>query len=110
MPESAETEAAVQPMEQSSLESVITPAQPGAFVQVSTQTNVYTDIDSSGMDADSLWAGCFTQDATVQVEETLQDALGRWWYRVRYLYGDDFADGTLKWTEQGTLWVLAQET
>lgn len=86
------------------------PAQPGAFVQVSTQTNVYTGIDSSGMDADSLWAGCFTQDATVQVEETLQDALGRWWYRVRYLFGDDFADGTLKWTEQGTLWVLAQET
>ena len=110
VPESAETEAAVQPMEQSSLESVITPAQPGVFVQVSTQTNAYTDIDSSGMDADSLWAGCFTQDATVQVEETLQDALGRWWYRVRYLYGDDFADGTLKWTEQGTLWVLAQET
>lgn len=110
VPESAETEAAVQPMEQLSLESVITPAQPGAFVQVSTQTNVYTDIDSSGMDADSLWAGCFTQDATVQVEETLQDALGRWWYRVRYLYGDDFADGTLKWTEQGTLWVLEQET
>ena len=110
VPESAETEAAVQPMEQSSSESVITPAQPGAFVQVSTQTNVYTDIDSSGMDADSLWAGCFTQDATVQVEETLQDALDRWWYRVRYLYGDDFADGTLKWTEQGTLWVLAQET
>ena len=46
----------------------------------------------------------------MQVEETLQDALGRWWYRVRYLFGDDFADGTLKWTEQGTLWVLAQET
>ncbi len=92
-------------------EAAETPSvQPGAFVQVSTQTNVYTDIDSSGMDADSLWAGCFTQDATVQVEETLQDALGRWWYRVRYLYGDDFADGTLKWTEQGTLWVLALET
>lgn len=92
-------------------EAAETPSvQPGAFVQVSTQTNVYTGIDSSGMDADSLWAGCFTQDATVQVEETLQDALGRWWYRVRYLYGDDFDDGTLKWTEQGTLWVLAQET
>ena len=92
-------------------EAAETPSvQPGAFVQVSTQTNVYTDIDWSGMDADSLWAGCFTQDATVQIEETLQDALGRWWYRVRYLYGDDFADGTLKWTEQGTLWVLAQET
>lgn len=60
-------------------EAAETPSvQPGAFVQVSTQTNVYTGIDSSGMDADSLWAGCFTQDATVQVEETLQDALGRW--------------------------------
>lgn len=92
-------------------EAAETPSvQPGAFVQVSTQTNVYTGIDWSGMDADSLWAGCFTQDATVQVEETLQDALGRWWYRVRYLFGDDFDDGTLKWTEQGTLWVLAQET
>ena len=92
-------------------EAAETPSvQAGAFVQVSTQTNVYTDIDSSGMDADRLWAGCFTQDATVQAEETLQDALGRWWDRVRYLYGDDFADGTLKWTEQGTLWVLAQET
>ena len=99
VPPSAEPEAAETPS-----------VQPGAFVQVSTQTNVYTGIDWSGMDADSLWAGCFTQDATVQVEETLQDALGRWWYRVRYLYGDDFADGTLKWTEQGTLWVLEQET
>ena len=88
------------------------PAQPGAFVQVSTQTNVFSDVDTSFPENDSgdLWLGYFTRDATVQVEETLQDALGRWWYRVRYLYGDDFADGTLKWTEQGTLWVLAQET
>ena len=112
VPESAETEAAVQPMEQSSSESVITPAQPGAFVQVSTQTNVFSDVDTSFPENDSgdLWLGYFTRDATVQVEETLQDALGRWWYRVRYLFGDDFADGTLKWTEQGTLWVLEQET
>ena len=88
------------------------PAQPGAFVQVSTQTNVFSDVDTSFPENDSgdLWLGYFTRDATVQVEETLQDALGRWWYRVRYLFGDDFADGTLKWTEQGTLWVLEQET
>ena len=88
------------------------PAQPGAFVQVSTQTNVFSDVDTSFPENDSgdLWLGYFTRDATVQIEETLQDALGRWWYRVRYLYGDDFADGTLKWTEEGTLWVLAQET
>lgn len=88
------------------------PAQPGAFVQVSTQTNVFSDVDTSFPENDSgdLWLGYFTRDATVQVEETLQDALGRWWYRVRYLFGDNFDDGTLKWTEQGTLWVLAQET
>lgn len=94
-------------------EAAETPSvQPGAFVQVSTQTNVFSDVDTSFPENDSgdLWLGYFTRDATVQIEETLQDALGRWWYRVRYLYGDDFADGTLKWTEQGTLWVLAQET
>ena len=56
------------------------PAQPGAFVQVSTQTNVFSDVDTSFPENDSgdLWLGYFTRDATVQVEETLQDALGRW--------------------------------
>lgn len=29
---------------------------------------------------------------------------------MRYLYGDDFADGTLKWADTATVYVLASET
>ena len=87
------------------------PAEPGAFAQVTTQTNAFTDVDKSFAQDNTgeLWAGYFTRDAIVQVEEVLQDGQGRWWYRVRYLYGDDFADGTLKWTAYGTACVLAAE-
>ena len=87
------------------------PAEPGAFAQVTTQTNAFTDVDESFAQGytGELWAGYFTRDAIVQVEEVLQDGQGRWWYRVRYLYGDDFADGTLKWTAYGTACVLAAE-
>ena len=87
------------------------PAEPGAFAQVTTQTNAFTDVDESFAQGNTgeLWAGYFTRDAIVQVEEVLQDGQGRWWYRVRYLYGDDFADGTLKWTAYGTACVLAAE-
>ncbi len=87
------------------------PAEPGAFAQVTTQTNAFTDVDESFAQGNTgeLWAGYFTRDAVVQVEEVLQDGQRRWWYRVRYLYGDDFADGTLKWTAYGTACVLAAE-
>lgn len=44
------------------------------------------------------------------MESVAQDSLGRYWYAVRYLYGDDFADGTLKWTDANTVYVLASET
>ena len=46
----------------------------------------------------------------VQVDAVAQDAESRAWYRVRYLYGDDYADGTLKWTAEGLAYVLAEET
>lgn len=39
-----------------------------------------------------------------------QDAESRVWYRVHYLYRDDYADGTLKWTAEGLVHVLAEET
>ena len=29
---------------------------------------------------------------------------------MRYLYGDDYANGTLKWTAEGLVYVLAEET
>ncbi len=84
------------------------PAQAGDFIAVTTQTGAYEAVDEDGYG--DWFAGCFTRDASVQVEAVEQDGIGRWWYKVRYLYGDDFTDGTLKWTETGSLYVLASET
>ncbi len=50
------------------------------------------------------------REATVQLEAIEQDTQGRTWYKVRYLYGDDFADGRLKWTDTDVIYVLAAET
>lgn len=87
-------------------------AQAGDFVGVTTHTRVYPSIDETASDDydGDLFLGVFVNDASVQVETVEQDSLGRYWYRVRYLYGDDFADGTLKWTDYDTLNVLASET
>ena len=87
-------------------------AQAGDLIAVTTRTRVYPSIDetsSNDYDGD-LSLGVFVNDASVQVETVEQDSLGRYWYRVRYMYGDDFADGTLKWTDYDTLYVLASET
>ncbi len=95
----------------------VPPAEPpstqaGDFVAVTTRTRVYPSIDetaSDDYDGDSF-LGVFVNDASVHVETIEQDSLGRYWYRVRYMYGDDFADGTLKWTDYDTLYVLVAET
>ena len=44
------------------------------------------------------------------MDAVAQDAESRAWYRVRYLYGDDYANRTLKWTAEGLVYVLAEET
>ncbi len=87
-------------------------AQAGDFVAVTTHTRVYPSIDETAADDydGDLFLGVFVNDASVQVETIEQDSLGRYWYRVRYMYGDDFADGTLKWTDYDTIYVLASET
>jgi len=86
------------------------PAQIGDFRMVTTQTRAYESIDESEDGYGEGFAGFFTRDASVQVEAVERDGIGRWWYRVGYLYGDTFADGTLKWTESASLYVLADET
>ena len=83
------------------------PAQAGDFVSVTTSTRVFLGVDDT-MEALSL--GVFVRDAVVQVDAVAQDAESRAWYRVRYLYGDDYANGTLKWTAEGLVYVLAEET
>ncbi len=80
-------------------------AQVGDFIAVSPQTRVFM-----GMDDGEQCVGVFVRDASVQIEAVEQDSLERHWYKVRYLYGDDFADGTLKWTEYDSVYVLAAET
>lgn len=87
-------------------------AKAGDYVAVTTNTRAFLGIDDIASDdyAGDLSLGVFVNDAVVQVSSIEQDSHGRYWFRVRYLYGDDFADGTLKWTEEGTLYVLASET
>ena len=46
----------------------------------------------------------------VQIAAIEQDEQGRAWYHVRYMFGDTYTDGSLKWTGYGFTWVLAQET
>ena len=83
------------------------PAQAGDFVSVTTSTRVFLGVDDT---LGALALGVFVKDAVVQVDVVEQDAEGYVWYRVRYLYGDDYADGTLKWTAEGLVYVLAEET
>ena len=83
------------------------PAQAGDFVSVTTSTRVFLGVDDT---LGALALGVFVKDAVVQVDVVEQDIVGRSWYRVRYLYGDDYANGTLKWTAEGLVYVLAEET
>ena len=81
--------------------------QLGDFVAVTSDTRVFSAVDETEEDA---YLGVFVCDAIVQVDAIEQDSQGRSWYEVCYIYGDDYADGTMKWTEYGTAYVLAGET
>ncbi len=86
--------------------------QVGDFVMVTMRTRAFLGADETASEdyPGDLTLGVFICDAVVQVESIEQDAHGRDWYRVRYLYGDDFADGRLKWTDTSVIYVLAAET
>ena len=89
------------------------PHQAGDFVQVTKDTWVFTDMDKTEEDSrikSDLFVGVFVRDAVVQIKEVLRDDNGDYWYKVQYLYGDVFKDGSLKWTAYGTVFVLAKET
>lgn len=85
---------------------------PGDYVSVTTDTRVLEYVNEYGIEdyyCDG-YLGQFVNDATVQVLSITTDELGNGWYEVRFLYGDDFADGTMKWTDYATCWVMAAET
>lgn len=103
------------PFERPSEEQPATEATPfdaGDFVLVTTDTRVFLGVDDSAADdyEGDLSLGVFVNDATVQIEAVEQDSLGRTWYKVCFMYGDTYADGTLKWTEYDSIYVLAAET
>ena len=81
--------------------------QTGDYAAVTTETRVYLSIDETMTEDDNGddWQGVFTRDAVVYVESVQQDALGRDWCEVRYLFGADDADGKLIWTDTDTLQV-----
>ncbi len=84
----------------------------GTFLFVTTKTMVFSDMDDTLRDDANgdLYMGVFVKDAVVQVDAVRVDSTGRLWYQVAFLYGDDFADGTMKWTEIGLAYVLPEET
>ena len=86
--------------------------KPGDYVSVTTKTRVFTGIDLQAAETyySGKYNGNFVKDATVQILSVETDEDNETWYQVRYLYGDDFADGRMKWTDYSTAWVLASET
>ena len=93
-------------------ESELPPVQEGDFVWVTPNTRVYLDIDETAGDEDDgeLYDGNFVNEANVYVEQVRQDAQGRTWLLVRYLYGAEEPNGEMAWTDTATVWVLAEET
>ena len=86
--------------------------QAGDFVRVTPNTRVYLEIDETAGDADDgeLYDGNFVNEANVSVEQVQQDAQGRTWLLVRYLYGAEEPNGEMAWTDTAAVWVLAEET
>lgn len=93
-------------------ESELPPVQAGEFVRVTPNTRVYLEIDETAGDDDDgeLYDGNFVNEANVCVEQARQDAQGRTWLLVRYLYGAEEPNGEMAWTDTVTVWVLAEET
>lgn len=52
----------------------------------------------------------FIRNSVVQVRDVITDENNRVWYQVNYLYGDDRADGRMKWTDITSVFVLANQT
>ena len=84
----------------------------GSYVNVTTKTRVFASMDSEAVKTyySGEYLGNFVKDATVQILSVDFDETGSVWYQVRFLYGDDFADGRLKWTDYATAWILPDET
>ena len=84
----------------------------GSCASVTTQTRVFAAVDAQASETyySGEYLGNFVKDAAVQILTVDFDETGHAWYQVRFLYGDDFRDGRMKWTDYATCWILADET
>ena len=82
------------------------------YIAVTTNTRAFMTMDESASDTydGDYCLGYFVRDAVVQIAAIEQDEQGRAWYHVRYMFGDTYTDGSLKWTDYGFTWVLGQDT
>ena len=106
-----ETEAEEQPDD---LETTEGPAYTaaGSYISVTIKTRVFAAMDGQASETyySGEYLGNFVKNATVQILSVDFDETGSVWYQVRFLYGDDFKDGTMKWTDYATCWILPDET
>ena len=84
----------------------------GSYLNVTTDTRVFANVDEYAMEDffSDEFVGCFVKNAVVKVVDVQRDSFDNLWYQVQYKYGDDFKDGTMKWTDYDTVYVLACET
>lgn len=93
------------------IDETVPPVNPGDFVRVSTDTRVFSAVDDDASEAyfSSEYQGNFVKAAAVQVVSIAEDASGAVWYQVRFLYGDSFPGGKMKWTADETVWVMRRK-
>lgn len=94
------------------IDETVPPVSLGDFISVSTDTRVFSAVDDDASETyfSSEYQGNFVKAAAVQVVSVAEDASGTAWYQVRFLYGDSFPSGKMKWTADETVWVMAAET
>lgn len=94
------------------IDETVPPVSLGDFISVSTDTRVFSAVDDDASETyfSSEYQGNFVNAAAVQVVSVAEDASGAGWYQVRFLYGDSFPSGKMKWTADETVWVMAAET
>lgn len=74
----------------------------GDYLAVTKDTRVFLET------SEDAYAGNFVSDATVQIADIIENKEGVW-YCVYYMFGDTLVNGSVKWTEIGTVYILADE-
>ena len=113
-PESTEAPSAEEELQQLAEAEQSEPAHAaaGSYIGVTAKTRVFARIDPQASEIyySNEYLGNFTKDAAVQILSVEINNDEEAWYHIRFMYGDDFPNGRLKWTDYGTAWVMSAET